>query len=275
MSRNTIGVWRVLPFLAAAVPALAGCGPREPRTEAERLANGREIVERMSGKLASAQAFTVTTQETREIVKSNGQPQTLALTRKVMVRRPDRMYVETAGDRQNELWYDGVGLTMAMHKEKVFGQARMPETLDRMLDALNERYGIATPVADYAYSSPAKALLTSTTTGGWVARETIDGKPADHLSFKDTGVDWDVWIAASGDPVPVKAIVKFTDTKRIRKVDVTFRDWNLAPQIAADRFTPKVPADYEGIAILQRARVSKNIPEGTEQGVSTVGTVKK
>lgn len=269
------GVWRVVPLLVVAIPAVTGCGPREPRTEAERLARGRENIERMSGKLGSAQALTVTTNETRDIVKSNGQPQTLRLTRKLTVRRPDRLYVETGGDQQNEVWYDGVGLTIAMHQHKVFGQARMPETLDRTLDALHERYGIATPIADYVYSSPAKALLTSTTTGGWVGRETVDGKQADHLAFKDTGVNWEIWIPASGDPVPLKAIVKLTDTKRLRKMEVTFSDWNLAPQIAGDRFTPKVPADYEGIAMLQRARVLKNVPPGTEEGVSTVGTVKK
>ena len=54
-----------------AVTALAtsvslACGPGEPRTEAERLARGREIIERVSAKLAAAPAFSVTTSEARD-----------------------------------------------------------------------------------------------------------------------------------------------------------------------------------------------------------------
>src|SRR4029450_12137359 len=56
-----------------------------------------------------------------------------------------------------------------------------PKTLDKTLDAMHERYGIATPFADYMYSSPAKALIADTTTGGWVGRETVAGQETDHL----------------------------------------------------------------------------------------------
>ncbi len=41
-------------------------------------------------------------------------------------------------------------------------------------------------------------------------------------------------------------------------VDLTFTGWNLAPQITDAAFVPKVPGDYEGIAILQRAAAVKN-----------------
>jgi hypothetical protein len=96
--------------------------------------------------------------------------------RETTVRRPDRLHSRVSGDRQNELWYDGRRFTLALHDQKVFGQARAPETLDRALDAIEERYGVSAPFADYAYSAPAKALLTSTTTGGWVGREAVDGQ---------------------------------------------------------------------------------------------------
>jgi hypothetical protein len=236
------------------------CAPGEPRTDAERLARGREIIERMSTKLGSAQAFSVTTREVRDELKMSGQPHILTVTRETTIRRPDRAYFKTSGDLQNEGWYDGVGLTIAMHGEKVFGQARMPETLDKTLDAIHERYGVATPIADMLYSSPAKALLSAETTGGWVARETLDGQPADHLAFKDKGVSWEIWIAATGDPVPIKGHADFPESRHLRKVDLTYSNWNFAPAIAEDRFTPTVPADYEGIAILQRARVLRNVP---------------
>jgi len=153
--------------IASVAGAGAACGSREPRTDAERLARGREIVERMSEKLGSAKSFSVTVTESREEAKRDGTPQHATLTRETIVRRPDRFYTTVTGDRHNEVWYDGIGITVVLHNEKIFGQARAPETLDKTLDALYERFGVSVPLADYVYSSPAKALLTDTITGGW------------------------------------------------------------------------------------------------------------
>jgi hypothetical protein len=256
--RGTFSSEALTRILAATAGLSIACGTAAPRTDAERLARGREIIERMSTTLAAAQAFSVTTTEVRDEVKSNGAVARVKLTRETTVRRPDRLYSKVSGDRHNEVWYDGVGITLVMHGEKVFGQARTPETLDKTLDALHERYGMSMPFADYLYSSPAKALLVETTTGGWVGREEVAGQSTDHLSFKDTGVNWEVWISASGDPLPQRAVAEFSDNKRLRKIDMMFKDWNLSAKIGDDRFSPTVPPDYEGVAIVQRARVLKN-----------------
>jgi hypothetical protein len=277
MSDNhPLRLWAPIVVSCAIAGLAAACagGPPAPRTDAERLTLGKQIVERMSAKLASAQTFSVKTREVRHVNNAKGQPREDTFDRETVVRRPDRLYTATTGDRQNESWYDGVGLTIVLHKDKVFGQARMPETLDKTLDAMHERYGVSTPLSDFIYSSPAKALIADTTTGGWVGRETIDGQEADHLAFKDKGVNWELWVAATGDPVPRRLVAEFLEDKRLRKVDVTFKEWNFAPQVASDRFTPKVPADYEGIAIVQRARVLKNVPEG-DPAAPTAGAVKK
>jgi hypothetical protein len=263
----------VVTCAIAGLAAACGGGPPAPRTDAERLTLGKQTIDRMSAKLASAQTFSMKTHEVRHTIDSKGQPKQDSFDRETVVRRPDRLYTTTTGDRLNESWYDGVGLTVVVHKDKVFAQARMPETLDKTLDSMHERYGVSTPVGDFIYSSPSKALITDKTTGGWVGRETVDGQETDHLAFKDTGVNWDVWIASTGDPIPMKLVSEFTDEKRLRKIEVTFKEWNFAPQISAERFTPTVPPDYEGIAIVQRARVLKNV--AADEPASTAGTVKK
>ena len=78
----------------------AACGAREPQTDAERLARGREIVERMSATLAGAKAFKVTTVETRQEAGRAGTIRKVTLTRETSVRRPDRLYSKATGDRQ-------------------------------------------------------------------------------------------------------------------------------------------------------------------------------
>jgi hypothetical protein len=247
----------IVAALALATVASA-CGGREPKTDAERLARGREIVERMSEKLATAKAFRVTTVETRHEAGRGGTIRKLTVTRETSVRRPDRLYSKATGDRHNETWYDGVGITLVLHEAKVFGQGRAPETLDKALDALDERYGISAPFSDYAFSSPARALLTSATTGGWVGRVDDEGVETDHLSFKDTGVQFDLWIPVSGDPLPRRASTILESDKRLKRVDTTFKGWDLAPTLPDEQFKPTVPADYEGVAILQRAAVLRS-----------------
>src|SRR5262245_41923897 len=99
----------------AVVGVALGCGPGEPRTDAERLTRGREIIERMSTKLGATPAFSVTTVEQRNEINRKGEVQPLTLTRDTTIRRPDRLYSTVSGDRHNEVWYDGVGITVVLH----------------------------------------------------------------------------------------------------------------------------------------------------------------
>ena len=213
----------------------------------------------MSDALSQAQAFSVITHEVRDAVQSGGKVVHLTLDHKVTVRRPDRLYVDTTGDRRNEVWYDGEGITVVMHGDKVFAQARMPETIDRTIDALQERYGFYVPGSDMLYSNPGHALLTDTTTGGWVGVETIDGQACDHVAFEDRGVKWELWVPATGTSLPRRTKAEFPYQKRLRKFEIDYTNWNLSPTIAADLFAAVVPIGYEGIAMIQRAAVLANI----------------
>jgi hypothetical protein len=256
--------FRLIAVLALVVVSVgvSACSRRDAAaTNADPLAHGKQVVQRMSDALAAAPAFTVTTHEVRDAVHSDGSIKHLTLDHQVTVRRPDRLYVKTTGDRQTEAWYDGAGITVLSHADKVFGQAPMPETIDRTIDALHERYGFYVPGSDMYHSSPAHALLTDTTTGGWVGLETISGQSCDHVAFEDRGVKWEIWVPANGTALPLRTKAEFPNVKRIRNFEISFSDWNLSPAIAADRFTPKVPADYEGIAMIQRAAVMANIPD--------------
>jgi hypothetical protein len=249
--------------LAILTAALVAAGTlacsREPSPE-ERLARGRELVQRMSDQLARTTAFRVVSRETRERVKRDGNKKPLSIERTTIVRRPDRLHSRASGDVNTELVYDGVGITFISHKDKVFGQSRMPETLDRMLDALADRYGVSMPLADLAYSSAADALLTDATKGGWVGVGDVDGRRAHHLAFTDHGVAWDLWLPVEGDPLPLRMRVVKTGRKGQPATDVRFLEWDLVAKPEAVVFEPAVPGDYEGIALIQHVRVLQNRP---------------
>jgi hypothetical protein len=120
-----------------------------------------------------------------------------------------------------------------MHADKVFAQAPMPDTIDRTLDALAERYDVPLPMGDLFHSSPAKALLSDTTTGGYVGTDNVGGTPAVHLAFKDIGVDWDLWLPVEGDPLPLRLKVVQKSRTGQPTADLTFTAWDFGPQTDA------------------------------------------
>ena len=258
----TLHTWSALCFRVAlgglAAIGLVACGRSEPATDAERLSRGRELVQQMSERLASATRVTVTTTEVRDMVRMSGAKESVSLTGVYAVRRPDRFHAKVTGDRGLETWYDGRRLTVAVEQAKVFAQAPMPETIDRTLDALAERYDLAMPMSDLFYSSAQKALLSDTTTGGYAGTENVGDTPCHHLAFQDVGADWEIWLPVQGEPLPKR--LRVVQKRRTGKpmVDVTFAKWDLTSELSDATFVPKVPADYEGIAILQRAAAVKH-----------------
>jgi len=232
---------------------LTACGSKEPSTDADRLARGRELVEQMSARLAAVQSLSVTTTETRDRVRRSGRREAISVAGTYTMRRPDRFYTKMTGGPGLESWYNGKTVTIASHPEKVFAQAPMPDTIDRTLDALAERYDMALPLSDLFYTSPAKALLSDTTTGGYAGREQVGGTACVHLSFKDIGVEWELWLPEQGEPLPKRFKVVQKARTGEPATDVTFAEWKLGPTITDADFVPKLPAEYEGIAILQRA----------------------
>jgi hypothetical protein len=258
----TAHTWKTMVIRSALVAASAGglvaCGPREPATDAERLARGRELIQQMSARLASADTVSVTTTETRDVVRLSGKKESTSGTGVYTVRRPDHFYAKTTSGRGAEAWYNGKVLTIALNQDKVFAQAPMPDTINRTLDVLAERYDMPLPMGDLFYGPAEKALLSDTSTGGYVGTENVGDTPSYHLAFQDTGVDWEVWLPVQGEPLPKRFKVVQKRRKGEPVVDVTFDTWNFAPQITDATFDPKVPADYEGIAVVQRAAAVKN-----------------
>ena len=240
------------------VLGLVACGPREPQTDAERLARGRELVQQMGAHLAGVTQASVTTTEVRDIVRVSGAKNAVPISGEYAFRRPDRFHVKLTGGRGLEAWYDGKGVTVAIPQEKVFAQAPMPETIDRTLDALAERYDLPLPLGDLFNSAPQNALLSETTTGGYAGTESVGDTPCYHLAFRDIGVNWEIWLPVEGPPLPKRLKVEQTQRKGQPVTDVTFTAWNVAPQLSDATFVASVPPDFEGIAILQRAAAVKN-----------------
>lgn len=230
-----------------------GAAEKSPATDEEKRAQGDAILKQMSDLLKAPQSFTFSTSESIERVRRNNEKVKINIDRQTIVRRPDRAWFSVTGDRYLEFFYDGKMVTLVSHKEKVFGELPAPPTLHETVEMITEKYDIPMPIADLLSLDPQEALKGEDTTGGWSRRETIGGIVCNVLSYQHPNVDFSLWIPASGDPLPQKFEITFKARRGQPTTTVTFKDWNLKAQVNDETFARKVPDDYEGIAVIQRA----------------------
>jgi hypothetical protein len=78
MSRSSIARHGRAAFIACPLLMLVGCGGGEPRTDEQRLAQGKELVHQMSQRLSSANQIEVTMQTVRDIVRKSGKKEPIS-----------------------------------------------------------------------------------------------------------------------------------------------------------------------------------------------------
>jgi len=74
-----------------------------------------------------------------------------------------------------------------------------------------------------------------------VGKAVIGGVKCDHLLFSRTGIDFQVWVADTGQPLPYKYVVTDTSTPRLVSITTVMSDWNTAPAVDDGHFRFEPP----------------------------------
>lgn len=223
-----------------------------PLSDAERLAKGKEILQKATSRIAAAS--TVTFDVAQDITRDSAGAarKTLKVTNVVHLRRPDRLHLSATGDLGRDFWYDGTKATIALHAEKVFGEAPMPATMDEAIDVITDRYDVPIPLSELMYAD-GSALPALATGGGYVDTVDLSGVKADHLSFTTGETRWDLWVSQGTEPTILQAHVAYGARKTRPTHHMVFSNWTFGSTLADDMFVARFGNDYEGIAMLQRA----------------------
>ena len=96
------------------------------------------------------------------------------------------------------------------------------------------------PAADLIYRNNFQLLMRGVTLATVIGREFIGGVECDHLLFSRPGVDFQVCVADSGEPLPYKYVVTDTSTCALISISTVMSDWNAAPGVddASFNFVP-------------------------------------
>jgi len=241
---RTIGI---LPAILLVVAACAGCGPKtniDPQAD--------QAMRSMSDTLGKAEALSFEAEGIMDEVLETGQLSQFSRKSKVTMARPDRLHADTEGDDvSRSVWYDGKTVTVLDKQENVYGSLQVPNTIEKMLDFVIEKYGLTIPVADLLFRNPYKTLIAEVESGTYVGRHSVGDHACHHLAFRQETIDWQIWIDAGTRPVPRKLVITYKLEPGHPHYVVTMDKWDLAPKLSKDPFSPKLPATAKRIKMAE------------------------
>jgi hypothetical protein len=169
----------------------------------------------------------------------------------VTISRPDRLRAERRGELIDQIFfYDGKTLTLFNPSDKVYATEPAPGTIEGVLDYARESLGLTVPVADLVYRNAFPLLMQDVIFAVVVGKTFINGIKCDHLLFSRPGVDFQVWVADAGRPLPLKYVVTDTGTPARVSITTVMSDWNVAPAVGDDRFTFVPPKGAKPITFM-------------------------
>ncbi len=197
-----------------------------------------QALTRMSAYLSTLTTFDVKAQTSLDLVLTDGQKLKLDGVNHYTVRRPDGFIVEVATAwKTRRLSYDGKTLTLFSPELGYYASVDAPGTIRETLDAARDRYGLYVPLQDlFRWTDPSTDNRAPLTGALRVGAAKVNGVDADQYAFRESAVDWQIWIQRGDRPVPLKLVITDRNELARPQYEATLT-WNLTPQLARDAFT--------------------------------------
>jgi hypothetical protein len=201
-----------------------------------------EVLARMN-KTLLATDFSFKSDTLRTYVGPNGELLHIAHETKIVVRRPDRLSIDAAGDDgAMKMLYDGKTLVVYGVEQKQYATIPVPDKLQGMVDVAESRFGLDFPLADFMADDPAKSILTGVTSGGQVGTATIGGVACRHFFFNQApDLEAELWLEDNERALPRRFIVTYKSLPGRPTFVAELSNWNFSARHADSDFVFQPP----------------------------------
>lgn len=214
--------------------------------------------------LAAQKNLSFQTDVAYDVIQPNGQMLEFGGTRDVLMRRPDRLRIESV-DRDGgvkQLFFDGTSLLVDMPNEDVYTRVEKPGTLYAAMDYLVEELGAPAPLEDFISENFAADADEEIVSGFYVQHVMLDAGTCEHLAFRTKTVDFQLWVREGEEPVPCRVVITYKNAPGHPQFVADFHDWNFAPEVDDDLFTFTPPESAEQIQAQAVIRELRDDREG-------------
>jgi hypothetical protein len=221
-------------------------------------------LKRSSDFLAAQKSFRFDAHLGFDVVQSTGQKLEFGGSRKVTVRRPDRIRVEAESRAGNEttLTFDGKTISIDLTNEKAYVSVEKPGTLDAAIDYLVDDLGVPAPFADLLYSDFFSGVADRIESGFIVGESTIGKCECLHLAFSTQDIDVQMWVEDGDRPLPYRVVITYKEAEGSPQFWGQFLNWDLSVDTPDSLFTYSPPEDAELLPVTVVAREAREAREG-------------
>ena len=216
------------------------------------------VLKNMADFISRTTSFSVTLRDGYDVVQASGQKIGFGEIRQITVERPQNLRVDLTqsdGDKA-QLIYDGREISFSSSSDNIYSITPKPGTLDDAVKYLVKDLKVRLPLAMMLLSTFPAELEQRVTAADYVEFDTITTPPSHHVAARTEAVDFQVWVAAEGNPLPQRAIITYKHEEGQPQFWAEFKDWNLAPSISPSLFAFTPPQGAEKIPFLVDLRES-------------------
>jgi hypothetical protein len=211
----------------------------------------KALLEQSAAFLAAQPKFSFEAQTGFDVVQMNGQQLAYFESKKALMRRPDRLRVDTdeADGNEHTFRFDGKQISIDLPGENAYVSVEKSGTIDEMADHVVDELGIPVPLHDFFSSNFYEAVQGRIVSGFYVDEVTIGKRQCHHLAFRLADVDVQIWIEDGDRPLPCSLVITYKESPGQPQYWARFDDWNLSPRAKDKQFAFSPPEGAEKLSI--------------------------
>lgn len=242
---------RVLATALVNIAVFSGMTSTSVAAETARDAQADGLLQKMSDFMGSLKSFSVNTSNTMEVIDTSGQKLNFGAHGEIHVMHPNRLAAHRTGANQNaSVYYDGKNVTVYAKQEGLYATTPVPADMDTALDLMRDLIKIDLPGADLLYSNIYDGLTWNVMSSSYIGKEFIDGKPVDHLAVRTPDVDFQIWIQADDQPLPMRYLITSKWVTGAPQYGIEMSNWAINPDLDPKLFEFKAPDGVSKIDFL-------------------------
>jgi hypothetical protein len=201
--------------------------------------------------LAAQENIAFQTDVAFDVVQANGQVLEFGGTRDFLMRRPDRLRIESidGGGEIKQLFFDGKSILVDMPNEDAYVRIEKPGTSYAAMDYLVEDLGVPAALEAFTSKNFAAGVEDRIVSGFYVQRVMLDDQICEQLAWRTGAVDVQLWVREGEQPVPCRLVITYKKAQGNPQFAADFHHWDFDPDVDDELFVFTPPESAERLQV--------------------------